>query len=164
MSIIPATMKISLSFPKVIGPDRISVEVAATTTNGEPLSGVIFDIYVDNVRKVTVRTDENGKTTLTLSFGYGDMGSHMITAKAVVDNYLPAESTEGVTIIPPLWLVGILVAIVVGAIAFRVVKGRRGSERIGRWEPTITCAGCGAELPADSSFCLKCGTSVSRND
>jgi M6 family metalloprotease-like protein len=160
MSITPAIMKIAVSFPKIIAPDRISVEVSATTSNGEPLPGVTFEIYVDNVRRGIVQTDASGKATLALSFGFGDMGSHAITAKAFTENYLPANSTDSVLIIPPLWLIGIVAAAVLAVIAFRVVKRRSGSRQTELEGSAVLCPSCGAELPPDSSFCLKCGTSI----
>lgn len=164
MSITPAIMKIVVSFPKVIGPDRILVEVSATTSNGEPLPGVTFEIYVDNVRRGIVQTDANGKATLALYFGFGDMGSHAITARAFTENYLPANSTDNVLIIPPLWLIGIVAAVVLALIAFRVVKRRSGSKQTELEGTAVLCTNCGAELPADSSFCLKCGTRIARSE
>ena len=163
MSITPAIMKIAVSFPKISAPERISVEVSATTSNGEPLSGVTFEIYVDNVRRGIVQTDANGKATLALYFGFGAMGSHAITAKAFTENYLPAASTDNVPIIPPLWLIGIVVAVVLALITFRVVKWRSGSKQTELEGTAVLCTNCGAELPPDSSFCLKCGTHIARS-
>ena len=163
MSIMPAIMKIAVSFPKISAPERISVEVSATTSNGEPLPGVTFEIYVDNVRRGIVQTDANGKATLALYFEFGDMGSHAITAKAFTENYLPANSTDSVLIIPPLWLIGIVAAVVLALIAFRVVKRRSGSRQIELEGTVVLCPSCGAELPPDSSFCLKCGTHIARS-
>jgi len=163
MSITPAIMKIAVSFPKISAPERISVEVSATTSNGEPLPGVTFEIYVDNVRRGIVQTDANGKATLALYFEFGDMGSHAITAKAFTENYLPANSTDSVLIIPPLWLIGIVAAVVLALIAFRVVKRRSGSRQIELEGTVVLCPSCGAELPPDSSFCLKCGTHIARS-
>jgi len=163
MSISPAVMKIAVSFPKMTGPDRVLVEVSATTTNGKPLAGVTFEIYVDNVRKGVVQTDPNGKASFGVYFGFGDMGSHTISAKAQIDNYQPADSSDSVLVLPPLWLIGLVVAVAVALTALRVVRRGRGRKQLGLEVAEVTCPSCGAQLPADSTFCHKCGANIIRN-
>lgn len=160
VNIAPARMTITVSSPSLVGPDRVSVEVLAQGLNGEPLPGVRITIYVDNVQKGVVQTDSNGRATFSLYLGLGDIGSHSITAKANSTNYIPASSSQSIIVTPPIWLLGIIIAVAAGVIALVVTQRYRRTTRTKRTEhprTTISCARCGAELPADSAFCLECG-------
>jgi hypothetical protein len=161
MSVTPAVMKLAVSFPKAVGQERVMVEVTALTSNGQPMQGVNVEILVDNARKGIVQTDANGKASVAVYFGLGDMGTHSITARAQLENYLPAENSDNVLVLPPLWLLGIIVAAVAAAVVFLVImRHRRSSEQPSPSELT-TCPKCGTQLPLNSAYCLTCGASVS---
>jgi M6 family metalloprotease-like protein len=156
-SITPARMAVAVLLPSVIALDRLSIEVSAMDLDGQPLLGVVFNIYVDNVQRAIVETDDNGRASFELYFGLTDVGSHTVTAKASIANYLSTEVSESFFVIPPLLLIGAAAAMIV--ISFAVWRRRvhRFGLAPGAVQSVILCTRCGAELPPDSMYCLQCG-------
>ena len=162
MTVNPAAMKINVSFPKTVGPDRVIIEISAAGDSGEPLRGVVLEVYVDNVRKNLVQTDANGRATVEILFDIREMGTHIITVKAQLANHLPTENSDEILVIPPFWFLGVLIGVIAAVVALTFVR-RRGASKDGTHETQgSVCPQCGTRLPHDTAFCTNCGTSIPR--
>lgn len=156
LTITPATINLAISAPTIVTTDKFSIDFRIADSEGKPVPGALLSILIDGVSKYSLVADNNGTAHLDLWFGFNALGSHTISARINSANYVPTEGSTSLTVLPPVWITGLIAAalVFVGALALRAKIGRRPQPE------TMHCIQCGKEIPKDSDFCPECGTKI----